>query len=349
VDVGIPTYGQPKFLADAIESVLAQTFESWQLTVSENGPRSPEVAAIIKPYLSDPRVRYAATGRNIGAAGNWTRLIQTGRAPYVALLNDDDLWEPGFLARRVAFLEAHLSCGLVFSSSDFIDTAGRVIHRFDSHLTEGVQERKAFLRRLYVGNIISSTSALVRRASYEAVGPAFNGSLLFADHEMWLRIASRFDVGFLADSDARYRLHPLQTTQRLRRHMGEHRLRVLEAAESFLPRDVPRQMRRRATYIALARSFVDALARGELRESAVHLGRALRLYPLGPLDPKVALQVIRSGFSSARRIVISGGRSSSRRRGGSDRAESSAQVVPEPDREPHDAEGRIHPLGRGKD
>jgi glycosyltransferase involved in cell wall biosynthesis len=293
VDVGIPTYGRPAYLAEAIESVLAQTLESWQVTVSENGPGSAEVAAIVEPYLADPRIRYVTTGRNLGGAANSTRLIQIGRAPYVALLHDDDLWEPAFLARRVAFFEANPTCALVFSSCDFIDQAGQVLYRFNVDLSEGVQERREFLRLNYRGNVICMPTILVRRSCYEAVGPTFNDSLFLYDYEMWLRIASRFDVGFLSGSDARYRVHRLQTTQHLRGRIGEHRLRVLEAAESFLPHDVSRVMRRRARYVALFRSFVDALARGELRESTVQLGRALRVYPLGPLDPKVALQMIR--------------------------------------------------------
>jgi glycosyltransferase involved in cell wall biosynthesis len=292
VDVGIPTYGRPAYLAEAIESVLAQTLESWQVTVSENGPGSADIAPIVEPYLGDPRVRYVTTGRNIGGAGNSTRLIQTGRAPYVALLHDDDVWEPGFLARRVAFLEANRTCGLVFSPSEFVDEQGSVVYRFEVDLAEGVQDRQEFLRLLYRGNVISMPTIVVRRSSYEAVGPVFSDSLLFYDHEMWLRIAVRFDVGFLAGSDARYRVHRSQTTQLVRRHIGEHRLRVLDEAETYLPHDVPPLLRRQVRYIALMRAFLDALARGEPREAAVHLGRALRVYPLGPLDPKVALQVI---------------------------------------------------------
>jgi glycosyltransferase involved in cell wall biosynthesis len=293
VDVGIPTYGRPEYLAQAIESVLAQTLDAWRLTISENGPGGGEIEAMVAPYRSDPRIRYVTTGSNIGGAGNSTRLIQVGSAPYVGLLHDDDLWEPGFLARRVEFLDSHPGCGLVFSSSDFIDEAGQVLYRFDVDLPEGVQDRKVFLRRLYMGNIISMPTVLVRRASYDAVGPAFNESLLFYDHEMWLRIASRFDVGFIADADARYRVHRSQTTQRLRRHISEHRIQVLEEVERFLPPEVPRLMRRRARYVALIRSFVDSFVRGDRGQAAADLARALRAYPLGPVDPKVALQIVR--------------------------------------------------------
>jgi glycosyltransferase involved in cell wall biosynthesis len=294
VDVGIPTYGRPAYLAQAIESVLAQTFDAWQLTVSENGPGSKDVEAIVEPYLSDPRVRLAVTGRNIGGAGNSTRLIQTGRAPYVALLHDDDWWEPDFLGRRVAFLEANPTCGLVFSSCDLIDEQGSVVYRFEVDLPEGVQDRQGFLRTLYRRNVICIPTVLVPRWCYEAVEPEFSDSVLFHDYEMWLRIATRFDVGFLNVCDAAYRIHTAQTTHEVGSNMGAHRIALLDAVEGILPPDFPSLERRRARSGALLRVALEALERGDRRGSFVHLRRAMREYPIGPLDPKLASLVIGS-------------------------------------------------------
>jgi glycosyltransferase involved in cell wall biosynthesis len=293
VDVGIPTFGKPRFLVEAIESVLTQNLTALRLTISENGPGSAAVAAAVRPFLGDPRVHYVTTGRNLGAAGNWTRLIRTGRAPYVALLNDDDLWEPGFLARRVAFLEEHSECAFAFSPSDFIDESGTIVHHFDVDLAEGVQRRKTFVRSLYFGNLVSIPTILVRRSAYESVGSGFNANLLFFDYEMWLRLASRFDVGFLARADARYRVHSEQTTQHVRMQIAEQRSDLLDEAESFLPRDVTRLMRRRARYIVFVRIGVDAYALGERRRSFDAFRRAVRAYPLGPLDPIVGLCILR--------------------------------------------------------
>ena len=61
----------------------------------------------MREFTDDPGFTLVATGRNLGPAANWTRLIQQGSAPYVTLLQDDDVWDPDFLARRVAFLERH--------------------------------------------------------------------------------------------------------------------------------------------------------------------------------------------------------------------------------------------------
>ena len=293
VDVGIPTHGRPAYLAEAIESVRRQTFSSWRLTISENGPGSDYVAGIVEPHLSSPRVQYVKTGTNLGAARNATRLIQTGSAPFVAILNDDDRWDPEFLARRVAFLEANPTCALVFSRCDFIDGAGSVLYRYEIELPEGPQNEEAFLRTLYSRCVICMPTVLVRRWAYTDVGP-FKESVLFYDHELWLRIAARFPVGFLSTCDAQYRVHRSQTTQqKVRLHVGEHKLEVLDEAENILPPDFPQLERRRARFVALTRAGLDAFGRGQRRGGIAWLARAIRAHPAAPVDPEIATRVFR--------------------------------------------------------
>ena len=123
----MPAYRRPQFIGQAIASVLAQTHANWRLVVSENGPGGGDVEAAVSEFTDDPRVQYTATGRNLGAPANWTRLIQQATSPYVTLLQDDDVWDPQFLARRVAFLERHRSCAFVFSGERKIDHEGREI------------------------------------------------------------------------------------------------------------------------------------------------------------------------------------------------------------------------------
>ena len=239
VDVGVPTWGRPQYLRETIESVLAQTFQRWRLTVSENGPGDEEIRAIVEPYLADPRVRHVPTGSEISAPENATRAVDAGEAPFVALLHDDDRWAPEFLARRVAFLESNRSCGLVFSHCNFINPVGALVFRRRVPLDEGVQPRDAFVRVLYHKNIIVMPTVLARRSAYDLVGSAFSTSLLFDDWEMWMRISARCDVGFLDVYDAFYRIHPRQMTHPEQARLGEHRLELLDAIDGWLSQDVP--------------------------------------------------------------------------------------------------------------
>jgi glycosyltransferase involved in cell wall biosynthesis len=296
VDVGIPTHGRPQYLRETVESVLAQTLTSWRLTISENGAEGAVISGMLEPYLSDPRVNLVSTGSAVSAPQNATRAIQAGHGRYVALLHDDDRWDPGFLSRRVSFLELYKTCGLVFSHCNYIGEAGDIVYRYTANLREGLQPRRTFLRTLYRQNVIAAPTVLTRRSAYDAVGPAFSEPLLFDDWEMWLRIAAHFDVGFLDVYDADYRIHTSQSSHDGLSRMGEHRLELLDEVDRWLSLDVPAIDRKRARSGAHFRASYDALLRGERRRSAAQLLRALRSYPFAVLDPEVG----RLGFAALR-------------------------------------------------
>jgi glycosyltransferase involved in cell wall biosynthesis len=287
VDVGIPTHQGTRYLGQAIESILAQTFRSWRLTICENGPLGDRVGEILEPYLADPRIAHLRGEHAVDPSVNATRAITSGHAAYVALLHDDDLWDPEFLERRVAFLDSHPQCGLVFSHCKFIGPDGATAFTLNVNLAEGVHDRQTFLRTLYEHNIISIPTVLVRRSAYERVTPSFNKSLLFDDYEMWLRIAAVLDVGFLDVADASYRVHASQTTHKWALHIGEHRLALLDAVEEILPSDFPSRDRRRVRAGGYLRAAYDANIRGERKRALRYVLSALRAHPAAPIDPRM--------------------------------------------------------------
>lgn len=283
VDVGIPTRGEPLHLAESVRSVLGQTLTRWRLLISENGPTGEEVEAVLRPFLADPRVEYVATGTDVGQAGNFTRLVQSGGAPYVALLHDDDAWEPTFLARRVEFLEAHPHCGFVFSACTIVDGAGRLVGRSKLPLAEGVHSPSDFVPLLYRSNVVGVPSVVVRRSAYEAVGAYYKEGVGFTDHEMWLRLAGRFPVGFLSEWDVRYRVYDSQESSQRRLRLHDKRLELLDAVDGTLP--LSDSLRRRTRAEVLVGCALDAVERGEPRAALGNLGLAIRCDPTSLVRP----------------------------------------------------------------
>ena len=284
VDVGIPTHGRPRYLRESVESVLAQSLQSWRLTISENGPGSDEIRALIKPYLSDPRVRHITVGTDVSGSQNATRSISQGTAPFVAVLHDDDKWDSGFLEQRATFLAQNPTCGFVFSNFRFIDARGRTSSHFDASRREGVQPRNEFLRSLYRRNFIGVPTVLSRRSAFQAVGSTYSDSVLLDDYLMWLRLASRFDVGFLDVDDAAYRIHSGQKTELEFARMGVHRLDLLKAVDAYMPTEFPEVERRRARASAHLRGSLEAVEQGELKDAAREFRNALAEHPGAPFD-----------------------------------------------------------------
>jgi glycosyltransferase involved in cell wall biosynthesis len=289
VDVCVPTRGAAPYLEQTLDSVLAQTFEDWSMLISENGPEGGELEDRIRRYLSDPRIHYSATGGDLGAAQNHTRLIQAGSAPYVGIIHDDDRWHPEFLARRFEFLEAHAECGFVFSGNLEIDEQGREVRRSRLVLAEGAHESAEVAELLMQRNVIGIPTVLVRRSAYEAVGPAFDDETLAFDYEMWLRLTLRFRVGYLAVRDADYRVHSQQVTMTSRRR-GEQNVRLLEQIEALLDGaptvDVDRKPLRRRLAGAHLSAALDSLQDADKPSARRHLGHALRIHPSVAVDPR---------------------------------------------------------------
>ena len=104
VSVILPTLTRLDFLRRAVASVLAQTYEDFEIVVVVDGP-SPDVAAFVSSH-PDPRVRLVQRERNGGVAAARNSGLEAAHGRYVALLDDDDIWLPEKLARQVPLLDA---------------------------------------------------------------------------------------------------------------------------------------------------------------------------------------------------------------------------------------------------
>ena len=284
VDVGIPTRERPELVRLAIDSVLAQTYTDWRLVISENGLGGGATEEAVEPYLSDPRITYVVTGSTeLGGAENWTRLLQHGDGPYVAILHDDDLWDPDFLDRRVEFLESHPECGFVFSGNKEIDLSGNVVGETEYVLPEGVHPPQETFPLLYEHNVMGQPSILVRRSAYQEVGAYFDSDYFpFWDYEMCMRLAARFPGGYLTVRDNSYRLHDVRMTFTVQ-HFGEAYLQMIDRADEMLAAlpdvDVPLRLRRRRRAQALLTTALDVLESGDRRAGWRSLKAGVRCYP----------------------------------------------------------------------
>lgn len=309
VDIGLPAYRRPEFIGEAIESVLGQTYANWRLVVSENGPGGGDVEAAVRPYTRDPRVTYSATGQDLGPAANWTRVLRAGSAPYFTLIQDDDKWDPDFLARRVAYLEEHRECAFVYSGERKMDQHGRAIvpeltpslptKDVADLLPEGIYQPREFVRAMYhykLGGIhppsICSLGMMSRRAALEAVGAEFdeNFPFLYWDVELYMKMALRFPVGFIAIKDATQRIHHPSITSE-HRFDGEHWIRYHAYHGAWFRRELPGLKLPRGYYEVFADAYIiaalDALERGDRRKCARYLRKAVRLSPKALANPRV--------------------------------------------------------------
>jgi glycosyltransferase involved in cell wall biosynthesis len=314
VDIGLPCFRRATYLAEAIDSVLAQTFERWRLTVVDNGG-SAEIAAVVASYLGDDRIAYAPSNE-VPLAENWTRALGHGDAAYVAILNDDDTWLPGFLQHRVDALEAHAECGFAFGACFYLDHEGS--RPSDPFAPEGVVSRETLARTFTERNPVAPSAVVVRRASLDRVGTAFDGRWHYCDWEMWSRLAASAPAYFVQTPDNVFRRHAATNTfaghetPRQLMAMVDH-LEGLFEQEPGVGLRRSRRERRRSRALILLRAAADVHSGGGWKVSRQLYTSALRTYPPVVLQRASVAMVAKSLLGERlSRVVAEGLRTLSR-------------------------------------
>lgn len=127
VTIVVPAFRRVQYLPGALRSALAQTWQNFEIIVSDDGPTA-EIEKITAAF-GDPRLRYRNNGGNLGIAMNHYAAFREARGLYIANLHDDDLWEPDFLSELVPPMEADPEINVAFCDHHLIDEEGRFLPR----------------------------------------------------------------------------------------------------------------------------------------------------------------------------------------------------------------------------
>jgi glycosyltransferase involved in cell wall biosynthesis len=214
VSVGLPVYNGENFVAQAIESVLSQTFDNLELVIHDNAStdRTGEICA---GYAArDPRVLYFRNARNLGAAPNYNLAQAKARGRYFKWLAHDDRMRPGYLAATVRKLDETPDAVICNTVVQYIDELGQPIGVYDSRLAEGdVASPAARFRSLvlYSHSCVDFFGLIRREAMANSLlhGP-FHG----ADRAFIAQMALRGRLVQLAEPLVEMREHPHRYTRR---------------------------------------------------------------------------------------------------------------------------------------
>lgn len=220
VSVCVPLYNGAAFLGTLLDSLKAQTFQDFSVLIG-NDVSTDNSVDIAQPYLADPRFRLLQYEKNAGFYANISRLIdEASGCEYFVLPGQDDFYAPEFLARHVAFLDAHPRAGVAHSRSILVDeNGGRLAENFWywSRLRE-VMSGDDLLEAIMTHDFVCLPSGVIRRTAFREIhGDFLKSNFTYTpDWATWLLLAARgWEFGYLADPDCFYRVHPGQLTQTL--------------------------------------------------------------------------------------------------------------------------------------
>jgi glycosyltransferase involved in cell wall biosynthesis len=209
ITVIIPSYNHEKFISDAINSVLRQTFQNFEILIIDDGSCDNSVEIIQK--FNDPRIKFSVNDRNCGAVYTTNKMIELASGEYIALLNSDDVWEPTKLEKQVQFLEDNKNYGAVFTQANIIKEDGDLLedksHNYGSIFEQPNRTRFEWLNYFFnVGNALCHPSILVRREVYQAVGLYNPLMASLPDFDMWVRVCLKYEIYVLPEKLVKFRI-----------------------------------------------------------------------------------------------------------------------------------------------
>jgi glycosyltransferase involved in cell wall biosynthesis len=215
----MPVYQGSRFLASSLASVLNQSFRDFELIVVDDQSTDDtyDIAQRVCGTADGVECRVLRNTTRQGLFGNWNRCVEQCRGKYILLFHQDDLMEQGMLERAIAAFERHRDVGLVYCGYRCVDDSGADLPPWSVSPFVGRAGREEFLRSLVAENFVCCPSVIVPRHVYDRVGLYDTRFAFTGDLEMWVRIASFYDVFYEPMVGVRYRLHDAQATEEFRK------------------------------------------------------------------------------------------------------------------------------------
>jgi glycosyltransferase involved in cell wall biosynthesis len=212
----MPTYNLGRYVAEAIESVLGQTYENFEFLIIDDSSTDNSQEIIRRYAAQDSRITVKVNANNLGMVQNWNECLRLARGEYVKFLFGDDVFNsPDTLEKMVAAMSTSESIALVASARTVIDEASRPRSRKEGYRHTGPQPGTAIIQDCLLeqrNKIGEPTVALIRR-SLAARGFDIRYKQM-VDLEMWFHLLEQGDLFFIDEPLCSFREHAEQQTRK---------------------------------------------------------------------------------------------------------------------------------------
>ena len=222
VSVIVPNYNHARFLRKRIDSILAQTFQDFELILLDDCS-TDDSRPILTSYAADPHVRAVEFNKkNSGSTfKQWNKGVRLAHGEYIWIAESDDYADQRFLERLVTALDANPKAVFVSCRSWRVDANDKSNGYGDSDLphlaryavgaaTDGREECQNYLVRICT--IYNASSVLLRKSVYDSVGGADERLRFCGDWKLWAAMALTGSVIYLSDPLNYYRVHQRTVT-----------------------------------------------------------------------------------------------------------------------------------------
>ena len=210
VTVILTSKNHAKYLREAIDSVLNQTYSDFELFIWDDAS-TDNSWEIIQEYR-DPRIKIFRNDESLRGIHGLNKTIgEIAKGDYIAVHHSDDIWEVEKLAKQVAYLDANLQIGAVFTHAGAIGENSLPLsdkaHFYSSIFFQPNRTRYEWLRFFFFhGNALCHPSVLIRKECYSECGTYRYGLAQLGDFDMWVRLCLKYEIHVLQESLVLFRV-----------------------------------------------------------------------------------------------------------------------------------------------
>jgi len=274
VSVIIPVYNGAAFIAEAIESVLDQTFNDYELIAVDDGS-TDETPGIIKSFADKVIYLHQA---NAGQASARNLGYRKSTGQYLAFLDADDRWDPRMLEVSVPILDANEKLALTYSDLDLIDDNGRIIKT--NYLTERGKRKSP--KESFIGfHSIPFPSASIKRRTIFAAAGCFDTSFYQGGEDvlLWAKMYRLGEFAWISQALAQRRIHTDQVSH-VRSRRLEADINLCNKLWELFADEPEKQAPLLANYAKLwSREGQRLVKEGRREEGRRYLFRSFQFYP----------------------------------------------------------------------
>lgn len=202
-----------RFLPEAIESILSQTFRDFEFIIVDFGSTDNSKSIALSYAAKDSRIKlHEVPHCTLPVARNTACSLAQGK--YIAIMDADDVSLPERLALEVEYMEIHPEVGVLGGSTECINAAGKLLA---TRIHDVPIEHHEIKSALAVRCPFCQASVLIHREAFNTVGGYREVFVQAEDYDLWLRISEHFQCAGLQHVVLRYRIHPYQISMQKQR------------------------------------------------------------------------------------------------------------------------------------
>jgi glycosyltransferase involved in cell wall biosynthesis len=262
VSVIMPTYNREVLLVEAVDSVIEQSYEHWELIIVDDGSVDNTAAVVNDRYGKDERIKYIHQP-NQGQSVARNNGVEFSSGEYIAFLDSDNLWDANRLREGVSVLQENPEVGLCYADVIYIDANSDEIHRINMPRYTGF-----VFPKLIVDNFVSMNTVMVRRAVLPSLRPFNQKNRLDEDYELWLDMSVKNQYFYIPKYLAYYRIEGERISNNFMVRLDANETTVkkiltkynVSVSEPDIRLGLSRHYLRRASIVGRNDSFIGALS-----------------------------------------------------------------------------------------